>query len=81
MATWLVKYSWPTWLPPLAWFESFTVQAESMTQALTVTAHVAVGSLILATALLLALRATRFACLAAMTVNLSDGNCILEALA
>ena len=75
-----MKYSWPTWLPRLAWFESFTVQAESMAQALTVTAHVAVGSLILATALLLALRTTRFACLTVMSLNLSDPSCMLEGL-
>jgi cytochrome c oxidase assembly protein subunit 15 len=82
IATWMVKYSWPTWLPRPATFRTFTVQAESMTQAVTVTAHVAVGSLILATALLLALRATR---LAAQRVSdsevLSGASRTLEALA
>lgn len=59
VGSWLVKYSWPTWLPRWTWNPAFTVRAESMLQAVTVTAHVAVGSLILATAFLLLLRAAR----------------------
>jgi cytochrome c oxidase assembly protein subunit 15 len=59
VATWIVKYAWPTWLPELAFFNSYTVQAESMMQASIVTAHVAVGSLILAVAMVLSLRSLR----------------------
>lgn len=59
IGTWLVKYSWPTWLPGGQHFAGFTVQAESLVQAITVTAHVAVGSLLLATLVLFSLRCTR----------------------
>ncbi len=59
VGTWIVKYAWPTWLPEWAFFNSYTVQAESMTQAGIVTAHVAVGSLILAMAMVLSLRSMR----------------------
>ncbi len=59
IATWSVKYGWPIllgrWLPQPA----FIVQAEGMWQSLIVTMHVAVGSLILATAGLLVVRSTR----------------------
>ena len=73
IATWRAKYGWPTFLP--MWNESSadqpmeisihnalvgaTVQSESMVQALTVTGHVAVGSLILATSVFLGMRAAR----------------------
>ena len=56
---WRVKYYWPTWLPQPAFLEGYTVTAESMEQTLTVTAHVAMGSLILAICTMIALRATR----------------------
>ena len=59
VATWIVKYAWPTWLPEWALFDAYTVQAESMMQAGIVTAHVAVGSLILAMATMLSLRSMR----------------------
>jgi heme a synthase len=59
VATWVVKYAWPTWLPEWSAFGSYTVHAESMMQAGIVTAHVAVGSLILAIALVLSLRSMR----------------------
>lgn len=77
VATWRAKYGWPTFLPIGAEssadkpFEismrnllaGQTVLSESMTQALTVTGHVAVGSLILATAVFYATRLSRaYAC-------------------
>jgi cytochrome c oxidase assembly protein subunit 15 len=58
-ATWVVKYSWPEWFAGFGFAERFTVEAEGLGQALTVTAHVATGSLILAVATLLTLRAAR----------------------
>jgi cytochrome c oxidase assembly protein subunit 15 len=59
--TWRAKYGWPTFLPiPDSWTVSrFTLPAESMEQALTVTSHVAVGSLILAASVCYATRLTR----------------------
>lgn len=77
IATWRAKYGWPTFLPLGAessadqpyeitmrnWLAGQTVLSESMTQALTVTGHVAVGSLILATAVFYATRLSRaYAC-------------------
>lgn len=58
--TWVVKYSWPTWIAETNWTASFTIRAEGLLQALTITAHVANGSLILATSVWLTLRALCF---------------------
>jgi len=57
--TWVVKYSWPEWLEGLAWTEAYTIRAQGMLQALTVTAHTATGSLILAVTVALAMRGCR----------------------
>lgn len=59
IGTWAVKYGWPTLLADIVTLPAFTVQAESMWQSLTVTAHVAMGSLILALTGTLAVRLTR----------------------
>lgn len=73
VATWRAKYGWPTFLPlgsessadqPYEitirnLLAGQTVLSESMAQALTVTGHVAVGSLILATAVCYATRLSR----------------------
>lgn len=56
---WRVKYAWPAWLPQPQSLEGYTVAAEGMLQTLTVTLHVAVGSLILASAVYLAVRTSR----------------------
>lgn len=61
VSTWIVKYNWPAWLPQRAWSQNFTVSAESPLQALVVTAHVAVGSLILSAATILMLWSWRLA--------------------
>jgi hypothetical protein len=60
-ATWVLKYGWPSWLADYSFAAGFTVAAETRTQAWTTTAHVATGSLILVTSLLVALRSARFA--------------------
>ncbi len=57
--TWRMKYGWPTWLPQPAAWRGLAVTAESMAQAVITTAHVAVGSLILVTGTLLAVRTHR----------------------
>ena len=59
VGTWAVKYGWPTLLADVFPLPAFTVQAESMWQSLTVTAHVAMGSLILALTGTLAVRLMR----------------------
>lgn len=59
LGTWTVKYGWPSLLENVLPSTAFTVQAESMWQSLTVTAHVAMGSLIIALSGVLALRMSR----------------------
>jgi cytochrome c oxidase assembly protein subunit 15 len=60
-ATWVMKYGWPSWFADYGFAAGYTVAAESRASAWTTTAHVATGSLILATSLLVALRSARFA--------------------
>ena len=60
--TWVTKYGWPAWFADYGFAAGYTVVADSREQAWITTAHVAAGSLILATSLLLALRSVRFAC-------------------
>ena len=57
--TWVVKYGWPAWLADYSWAAGYVVTRESMLQAFITTAHVATGSLILATSLTVALRSWR----------------------
>ncbi len=58
LGTWIVKYGWPVWLGG-EHLAGFVVQAEGRLQAQITTAHVAVGSLILAVSLVVALRSWR----------------------
>jgi len=56
--SWVVKYGFPArWFSQYAWAQDFVVSQESRMQALVTTGHVATGSLILVTSLLIALRA------------------------
>jgi cytochrome c oxidase assembly protein subunit 15 len=74
-ATWIVKYSLPSGLS--GWAAGYTIEAEGMLQALTVTAHVATGSLILAASTLLALSAFRFVLPISATVATSVGSLVV----
>lgn len=58
-STWVVKYSLPGWLAPYELAEGFTIQENGPLQTNVITAHVATGSLIVATAVQLALRSVR----------------------
>ena len=58
-ATWVFKYGWPSWVGEHAWNAGFVVLADSTMQVGIVTAHVATGSLILATSVVLAARGLR----------------------
>jgi cytochrome c oxidase assembly protein subunit 15 len=58
-STWVLNYGWPNWFSGYAWAEEFTVEQESLRQALVTTAHVATGSLILVTSLMISLRSWR----------------------
>ena len=52
-----MNYGWPSaWFSRFAWAQEFVVTQEGRAQALVTTAHVATGSLILVTSLLVALR-------------------------
>lgn len=57
--TWVLNYGWPNWLANQSWAAGFLVVQESQRQALVTTAHVATGSLILVTSLMIALRSWR----------------------
>jgi len=59
--TWVLKYGWPIWLTDFGFAAEYVVSADSRQQAWVTTAHVATGSLILATSLLVALRSMRLA--------------------
>jgi cytochrome c oxidase assembly protein subunit 15 len=59
--SWLVKYSLPAMFERVEFLRGFTIENEGLTQSLTVTAHTAGGSLILALSVLLALRSLRLA--------------------
>jgi cytochrome c oxidase assembly protein subunit 15 len=48
IATWVVKFSWPAWFESQNFTASYVVAEKSLWQVNLVTAHVAVGSLILA---------------------------------
>jgi cytochrome c oxidase assembly protein subunit 15 len=59
-STWVVKYGWPHWLGEHVFTASYTVQREAFWSSVTITAHVATGSLILAAAVLLSVQSFRY---------------------
>jgi cytochrome c oxidase assembly protein subunit 15 len=59
IGTWVFKYGWPAWFAQYAWAQSHVNVDKSLPEVLVATAHVALGSLILATSLLVALRVGR----------------------
>jgi len=58
-ATWVVNYSWPIWLTNYRWAAAYTVETDGFAQTHVTTAHVAMGSLILAISVMLSLRSWR----------------------
>jgi cytochrome c oxidase assembly protein subunit 15 len=59
IATWVVNYGWPVWFRGYSWSENHVVAAGGLEQSMVTTAHVAIGSMIIATATLLTLRTWR----------------------
>ena len=59
-ATWGMKYATPYWLDRLVGPEWFTIEAGGWLQTQVITIHVAIGSLLLGTAVALALYTLRF---------------------
>jgi cytochrome c oxidase assembly protein subunit 15 len=57
--TWVLNYGWPTWFGGFAFSQEFLVLEKGQLQALVTTAHVALGSLIFVTSLMLSLRSVR----------------------
>ena len=57
--TWVLKYGWPVWFRQWSWAQQHLTITESMSQVLVTTAHVALGSLIVAQSFMLSLRAAR----------------------
>lgn len=54
--TWVVNFGFPQWVNSLVTTPDFVIRANSLSQTLVTTAHVAVGSLIVVTSLVLTLR-------------------------
>ena len=60
-ATWVTKYGWPGWMSSFDFAARYVPVADGPAQAWITTAHVAAGSLILGTSLLVAMRSGRLA--------------------
>lgn len=59
-AAWVVNYDWPTWMPELPITARYTtIESRTSLRPVTVTAHAAMGSLVVAASILLTLRAYR----------------------
>jgi cytochrome c oxidase assembly protein subunit 15 len=58
-ATWIVTFGWHYWFAAYRFAAAYLIQTNSMLQTITVTLHMAVGSLVLATAVSLSLRSRR----------------------
>jgi cytochrome c oxidase assembly protein subunit 15 len=59
-ATWVLRYGWPAWFGGYSMAAGYTVQANSLQQATVTTLHVALGALILALEVVVALRTWLF---------------------
>lgn len=65
LGTWVAKYGFPNWMSGFAFAAAYRPTADSVGQVIMATMHVALGSLILATSALLAMRAWRLQSLSA----------------
>jgi cytochrome c oxidase assembly protein subunit 15 len=65
LGTWVAKYGFPGWMSGFEFAAAYRPTADSVGQVVMATAHVAIGSLILATSTLLAMRAWRLSLLVA----------------
>ncbi|MFV1965138.1 MAG: heme A synthase [Pirellulaceae bacterium] len=59
VSNWVVTYGWPNWFVGYRFWAAYTIEANSLWQAGIVTAHMATGSLVLASSLHLTLRSLR----------------------
>ena len=74
VATYVMKYGWPSWFADETWAAGFVIQTKSLAQSLTVTGHVANGSLILAAAVTLAVRAVRISATSGERSTIEDSD-------
>ncbi|MBX9788337.1 MAG: COX15/CtaA family protein [Pirellulales bacterium] len=58
--TWVFNYGWPIWTERFGWSAAHTIHAQGLYESFVITAHQATGSLIVATALVVSLRAWRW---------------------
>jgi len=58
--TWVFNFGWPLWTERFGWSAAHTIRAQGLFESLIVTAHQATGSLIVAAALVVSLRAWRW---------------------
>ena len=70
-ASWIAKYGWPQWFAEMPWTAGYTIQAHGMIPSMIVTSHVALGSLIIAVAVLVFVRALRLLRGKAVTIGSS----------
>lgn len=80
IGTWIVNFGFPQWVNAVAATPDFVVRTHSWPQLLITTAHVAIGSLILVTSLVLALKSRPMARAATATTSLMAGLMLREAL-
>lgn len=71
VGTWLVKYGMPSWAITLLGEMTFVIREADFLQAALITSHVAVGSLILVTTLVMALRLARQLGVGALYLSMS----------
>ena len=76
--SWVAKYAWPGFLADQNWTAGYTIAAGGMLQSLIVTGHVATGSLILVTALMLTLRLGRMQWLQSSAANSSRDRAVVS---
>jgi len=72
LGTWVAKYGFPGWMSGYEFAAAYRPTADSVGQVVMATAHVAIGSLILATSTLLAMRAWRISSLASPVTSKSE---------
>ena len=72
LATWVLKYGWPVWFEEYAFAANFVIPEKTFWQINIVTAHVAVGSLILATAGTLLIRYIRMFSIRPVQIDNAD---------
>ncbi|MEL6107206.1 MAG: COX15/CtaA family protein [Planctomycetota bacterium] len=80
VGTWTVKYGWPSVLGFLPFGEGFLVRSKGFVESMIVTAHVAVGSLILATSAVILVQALRQRFLASLAMSASDDESLVASI-